>query len=737
MAAIPDSRGVFVVLEHFMEIEKQLKENDLKLDEEALQHLEAVADAVKELEDIRRATRELLEARTIENSKLRYKVTCLPGIISKEIEAAVRSARESISSEMQLLQNELRSITLQLENIEKKQMDFEELNSTLGVQGKTLWDEHQKAVTLLNQQMADKAHQSICVNQTHSKRKEAEEAVIEYQHKTEDLAEDMITERKQFTEEKEDLETQILETQRKTEAQDARNAEKQIYLNQQRSQLFDVEEKVITEKENVSSVKNKVLLLQASHGRLMNKLELQKKLSQDLSNKIDLLELHMVNQKEDFNRKSNTLKDQISKLDEEMNTAEILQQSLAGRHNMLKQEYQAASEEEDRQHAMKKDTALQLDRSREFLNEKQELLGKIKRELKEMDVESERLVESMRVTTEQLVAKVDESKEDLAKERQKRMTIQVKKDEVTKEMELWKLSEETIIRELKQRIVTGENKKKFLSTEGIRLQGEIEKWDKEICSVSKQLEKASKKFLIEEQNLMEQIKILEEKIQVSTQNLEIEQEKLAKNIPILNEAEETNNKENANYEDLKKRAAEFRSRQKSLEQSNNKITKDIEANVKIKETKKSSLKELRNSAFNKLQNDLGTIKQIDRDIYEINRKLELVIMENCRLKMQNIQYEDDVNAIKNESEEHIRATKQLEGDLASLIEHLHKGWEEDNFVCNDFSERDQEILDSILELLKKINQREEKVGYLNNILQEKFTGLASLLQSKPGKEGIS
>ncbi|XP_040189723.1 COP1-interactive protein 1-like isoform X1 [Rana temporaria] len=736
MASVPESKGVSVVLLHFMEIEKQLKEKDPTLDEEALQHLEAVVDAVKELEDSRRATRELLEAETIENSKLRYKVTHLPGIISKEIEAAVTSARECVSSEMLQLQNELRRITLELENTEKKQLDFEELNSSLGIQGRTLWNEHQKAVDLLNQHMADKAHQSIRVNQTHGKRKEAEEAVIEYQHKTEDLAEDMVTEKKLFTAETENLEAQILETQKKTEAQDAKNAEKKVYLSQRRSVLFDVEEKVISEKENVTSVRNQILLLQASHGRLTNKLDLQKKQSLDLSNKIDNLELHMLNQKEDFNRKSDSLNDTLSKLDEEMNTAEILHQSIEERHKALKLEYQTASEEEDRQHAMKKDTALQLEKSRDLLNEKQELLGKLSWELTEMDLKSEELVESMRVTTEHLAAQVDEVKEDLTNERQKRMAIQIKKDEVTKEMELWKLSEKAILKELKQRITAGQNKQMYLTSEGKRLEGEIEKWEKEIYSISEKLDNANKEYLTEEQNLKKQIKTLEEKVQVCIKHLENEQEKLAHNILIMKEAEDTYNKENTDYEDLKKHAGGLRSRQKSLEQSISTIGKDIQANLKIKEDKKKSLKTLRNSAFNKLQNDLGTIKQIDKDIYEINRKLELVIMENCRLKLKNTQYKDDINAIKNEDEKHISATKQLEGDLACLIEHLHKGWEEDNFICDDFSEREQEILDSIMELLKKINKREEKVEYLNGKLQETFAGLASLLQCKTGTKGI-
>ncbi|CAI9544538.1 unnamed protein product, partial [Staurois parvus] len=269
------------------------------------------------------------------------------------------------------------------------------------------------------------------------------------------------------------------------------------------------------------------------------------------------------------------------------------------------------------------------------------------------------------------------------------MAIQIKKDEATKEMELWKLSEKTILKELKQRITAGHNKQMYLTTEGKRLEGEIEKWDKEICSISEELDNASKENLTEEQNLKEEIKTLEDKIQVCIKHLENEQEKLANNIPIMKEAENTYNRENTDYEDLKKHTGELRSRQKSLEQSISKIAKAIEANVNIKEAKKNSLKALRNSAFNKLQNDLGTIKQTDRDIYEINRKLELVTMENCRLKLQNTQFKDDISAIKNEAEKHISVTQQLEGDLASLIENLHKGWEEDNLICNDFSERDQ------------------------------------------------
>ncbi|KAG8561112.1 hypothetical protein GDO81_015251 [Engystomops pustulosus] len=694
----------------------------------------AAAEAVKELEDIRRNTRELLEVETIENSKLRYKLVHLPAVITREMEDAVASARESVASERLQLETELKNISLELENTERKQKELEQMNIFLSQQGETLWDKHQEAVDLLNQQMAGKAHQSILVNETHNKRKEAEEAVVEYQNRTEDLAEDMDKERQQFTEVTEQLTAEITETLRKTEVQDARNAEKKIYLSKRKSVLFDVEEKMNMEKENISSIKGKMLLLQASHGRLTNKLDIQKKQSLETSNKIDILELRMANKKENFYNQSKSLEGEISKLDEQKDAAEMLHESLTKQHKDLKQKYEAASEEEDRQHAMKRDMATILEKSRSALEEKQELLAKLKMELSEMECDAEKLLESTRIATGQLAAHVEEFKENLANERQKRMSIQVKKDEVTKEMELWKLSEEAFITEMKKRIHNGQNRKTFLTNEGSRLQREIENWDKEIYSINEEQEKASQEYSSQVQSLKDQIKNLQEKIKISISSLENEQEKLSETIPIMNGAEDTYNKEHNNYEDLKKKASAMKSQQKSLEGSITKITKHIEANSKLKEMKKASLKTLRRSAFEKLQGDLATLKQIDKEIYETNRKLELVIMENCRLKLKNTQYKEDISDIINESQKHLSTTSHLKVDQASLIEHLHEGWNQDRFVCSDYSERDQEILDSIVELLRKIGTREEKVGFLNNVLHEKYTGLSSLLECKAGKK---
>ncbi|XP_075049600.1 coiled-coil domain-containing protein 175 [Mixophyes fleayi] len=729
---VPDCRAVSAVLDHFMEVEKQLKGKDPAFGEETVQHLVAVADAVRELEDIRRNTREILEVETIENSKLRYTIMHLPGIITKEIEAAVTSARESIAAEMLQLQNELRDKTLGLEITEKKQRELEEMNLFLSDQGKTLWDEHHEAVDLLNQQMADKAHQSILVNQTHKRCKDAEEAVIEYQTKTEDLAEDMIIEKQQFNEEIGNLTAEIAETRNKTEAQEARNAERKAYLGQRRSVLFDVEEKINTMNEIITSVKDKMLLLEASHRRLTNKLDIQNNQSVDTSNKIDILELQMANKKENFNKQSNSLKEKISKLDEEINTAETLHGPLTEKHKDLKQEYLAVSEEEDRQYTIKRDIATQLEKSRAVLDEKQELLGKLKMELKEMKVEAEELVESMRISTEQIASHVEEYRENLTTEAQKRLAIQMQKNELAKETELWKLAEENFMNEQKKRIENGQRKQISLAEKGRHLQGETEKWNREICSINEEQRKASQEYSIQVQSLKEQIKLLEDKVNISTENLKIEQQKLSTTIPIMNEAEDTYNKENLKFEELKMKAAALKRTQKSLEVSINTINKDIEANSVLKETKKASLKALRNSAFVKLQNDLETMKLIDKDIYETNRKLELVIMENCRLKLRNAQYKEDINDTRSEAKKNVSATKHLEGALASRIEHLREGWEEDNVVCSDFSDRDQEILDSIIELLKKINQREEKVGHLSSILQNKFTGLTSLLECKIG-----
>ncbi|CAH2328750.1 Hypothetical predicted protein [Pelobates cultripes] len=631
------------------------------------------------------------------------------------------------------LQNELQDITLEIENTAKRQMDLEEMNLCLSCREKTLSDDYQQAVDLLNQQMAEKASKSIYLNETHNKRKKAQEAVVEFKTKIEDLAEDMIKERWRFAEEKINLTNEITETRRLTEAQEAQNIEQKKRLSQTKSAFYGVEQKLKMEREDLNTVKGDILLFQASHARLANKLEVQRISFAELFDKKDALENQMIKLKRDFSRDSNILNEKISQLDEEMNTAEMLHQTLTDKNQELWKEYQAIKESEEKELAKKKDTARQLETSRMGVNKNMEIYGKLKTELKEMELESTNLAEVSRISTEQLARQVDEFKETLEIEKQKRMANQIKKDQVLKELELKKLAEETFISEMKERIENGQKLQLSLLDEGNILQREIENFDEQIFILKEEGVKMNEDFSNMEQSLTKEIEMLEEEVSSMNRLLGSKTEELSAKIAVLDEVEDRHNKQQQIYEDLKKKAGLLKSQKRSIESSINTFSKDIETNLQKKESKKNSLKNLRKSMFEILQNELENIRLIEKDIYEINRKMEIVNMENCRLKLRNAQFKEDIDKSVNEGRNHASAITQMESGLASLLQHLKEGWEKDNFVCNDFLERDQCILDAIAELMKKLNIRKVKLGHLSGMLQKEYIGIASLLKSKSVK----
>ncbi|KAG8449387.1 hypothetical protein GDO86_016148 [Hymenochirus boettgeri] len=719
-----------VALQHIMAIEKLLKAEDPAFDEEAAQQVIEITQALKELEQARKKARESLEEQTIKNNKLRYRIQHLPGIIAKEIKEAVLSARHSNASELQELQNELRNTALQLEQTGQRQTELQEMNSFLGQKRATLWNANQQAIDLLNQQMAEKAYLSIVVNETHVKCKDAEDSVIEYKNRTEDLAEDMTLERQDFFEEKRCLLDEIKEIQEKSRKQEAQNADKKEAYKQLSSVLFNEEDKVSKEREIIQGLKDEIFLLQASHVRVTEKMDVQTKEAHNLANKKRHFEVSIEEMKDNYNKESNSLREKISKLNEELHNAENVHQMLIQKNKQLIEEHQSAREKEDKKFAKKQDSTKQLEEARAVLNGKMELYGKLKKEIRIMELETEKQLESGRLCIEQLTTHVEESRENITNETEKRKLVQVKKEEVSKDYDLWKLAEETFRNQTGDRIVNGRKKFAALTEMGNQFEKDLEKWDKEIQSLTEEVEKEEESFLQMEKSLTLEIQALQEEVNAVSKQLETENETLSSKIPVLKETEAKYNMETQKYEQLKNDAAELKKKQRSLALSIKSITKEVEMSLELKEAKMITLKNLRNASYEELQSYLSRILLTEKDLYEVNRRLELVVMENCRLKLCCVQLKEEIEKSVTESNTHKSAVKKIKDCLESLIGDLYEGWEKDHFVCKDFSDQDQDILDALSEFIKKMNQRAEKMDFFSCKLQEKLNGLNSLLDNK-------
>ncbi|TTE07127.1 hypothetical protein Baya_14876 [Bagarius yarrelli] len=81
---VPDQPAVNITLEHLEELDTQLRAEGVAFSPEASHHLRETADAIKELEALRKAAHEELEVETIETGKLRHRLLSQrDGIISE------------------------------------------------------------------------------------------------------------------------------------------------------------------------------------------------------------------------------------------------------------------------------------------------------------------------------------------------------------------------------------------------------------------------------------------------------------------------------------------------------------------------------------------------------------------------------------------------------------------------------------------------------------------------------
>ncbi|XP_029453289.1 golgin subfamily A member 6-like protein 1 [Rhinatrema bivittatum] len=398
---------------------QQFEKDELDCGREVMHHLAATIDAIKEMESIRRYTREQLEMETIENSKLRFNVGQLPDIISEEIAASILAARESNAFQINQLQIELRNIREKMELLNKKDDDLKKQNIFLGQEAKLLWDDHEQAIDLLNQKMAKKAQESIFLNEIHNKTNEIKEELNNIKKNIDYLNEDMDEERAQFKEKSDRLNEQIENVQINIEGQTKDNLEKQEYIEKLIREYFDISEKVTREQEAVIQMKSKVKQIQASFIQLVELSNQQKKTIEESSGKKNDLEFNLMSMKEKFNEYKKIQTEKIAESTENIVEAENKNKDLRNKNATLNQLCRSLQDEEDKINAIKKNTTVQLQTLTEELIKNTEQIEKLKQEIKETEEDIKRFQDNSLFNIMVREEHMEEEKGSLSKEKSK------------------------------------------------------------------------------------------------------------------------------------------------------------------------------------------------------------------------------------------------------------------------------------------------------------------------------
>ncbi|KAM9149654.1 coiled-coil domain-containing protein 175 isoform 2-T2 [Pangshura tecta] len=631
-------------------------------------------------------------------------------MVTKELEALVAAARESSTAKITELQTSLKNIMYEIESLNQKQILCETQNAAMCKEQEWLWVQHEEAVDLLNQQMAQKANTNILLNEFYNKKKDAEQEIINLVNAVKEVKDGLAKEIKIFNDEKEMWDRKNAEMKTKLDLQKAETSGKKDEFEKLSIKLSAVQTEIAQNTAIIFNEKVQIAQLKETNEQLIMELKLKMTEKMEICERKYSLDSDLLLLQSKIAQERENLNIDIAKTKEELSTAEGLNRKLKHENKFISSQYRILLAEEENSHAQRNEAATELERLSNWLDERLEVLST--RMLEEQNVEDE--VERL---------------EDLFQ-----ALLQWKQLHLAKKKELLWITEEKFMNEMNVRLETGKKRYAELIAENEHFQKEILQAEEQVKHLSDDINKREAECEKYEYSLTEDIQWLEDDVQAKTEAIYQKEQQLILSIPLTEERRKELEEKHEKYEDLKKIVSELKDDEKRL-------TKSIDQSVRMTGKLKKIMAELKNElrikrdlAFDQLKDHTEVLKLLERDIYEVDRKLDIVKTENCRLKLCNSQMKADNLTMSHEAENHKSATIKILSDLTVLHQLFLKGWSEDSSIQKEFVENEKEILAAIADLIMKLHQREKKIDCINKGLQNNFDGLDSLLKSKSSTE---
>ncbi|XP_074854767.1 coiled-coil domain-containing protein 175 [Carettochelys insculpta] len=728
------AQAVLTALSHLRGVEIQLNDEACAFNEEAVQHLEDAIEAIKKLETLRRRTLELLEEETIKNSNLRLKLQNLPEMVTKEMEALVAAAHESSTAKINQLQTALKSVTYETESLNQKQILCETQNAALCKEQESSWGKHEEAVDLMNQQMAQKANTNILLNEFCNKKRDAEQEIVNLKKALQEVNDVLAEERKIFGVEKEMWARKNEDMKTKLDLQKAKTSGKKDEFEKLSAKLLDVQREIAQNKATIFNGNVQITQLKETNEQRIMELELKMTEKLGLCKRKDSLDSDLFLLQSKIPQDRENLNIEITRAKEELNTVEGLNRKLKHENTFINSQYQILLAEEEQLHMKRDEAAAELDRLSSWLDERLDALSKRVVEEQNLQDEVEKLEDIFQATKESYARELENLEQCLKREREMRAVLQWKQLHLAKKKEYLCITEEKFLNEMNARLETGKKRHAELTAENEYFQKEILQAEEQIKHLCENINKRKSECEKYENTLTENIQRLEDDVKRMTEDIYQKEQQLMLSLPLVEERQKELEEKHEKYEDLKKIVSELKDEETRLIKS---IDQSIKVTGKLKKIMAELKKELRTKrdlAFDQLSDHTEVLKLLERDIYEVDRKLDIVNTENCRLKLCNAQMKADILTMSDEAKNHKTTTVKILSDLTVLQQLLLKGWAEDSCIQKEFLANEKEILTALEELVQKLRHRETKIACINNRLKNNFDGLDALLESKSSME---
>ncbi|XP_069888583.1 coiled-coil domain-containing protein 175 [Dipodomys merriami] len=733
LSTVPPTLGSSVAttaLEQLFAIEQSLKSDDFKCDEEARIFLKDIAVAVKQLEEMRKNTIDLLEIESMELSRLYFLLETVPAIINREMEECIRDARKLNVSEMKGIVRRIVNTDNEIAFLKKSIQELNDMNESLHERQEKLAKEHQHFVQNLNGTMEEKAMVNVFINETYNTISKRKEEVEEQKQWIQDTHYVIEKHESEYLLRKEEIETQISEIKTQCESKRKETYIRKKIFDRLKKKVREMNQTVTATSEVVSEHNLETSRLQSAINTWKEQVENMKKACTVMDGKMKFFAKHKeqmdtttTNEKGEYMKKIKEVLANIQK-------AQVENKDLRGNMFIVARQHKIFLSDEEKAFMQYKKLYEENQKQLAFIAEKENFLSQRKVDIKNMEEGLAALEDLHKATNDIYRQQIKILGDNLERENQRSVITQWKIACTRKRHQRWLTGLKDELKDIAQQIEEAELKRIDLLEETTQRQEEIEEFVAEIERLSIALKDEKHKFVRKQKKLLKELNMYKDLIVQQEIVYKQKEEELIVRLPQLHIAEEEYAKISQKLKDAYAILQPQQQEAALLKNSIYQFTKDIARYFKNMEKVKTELKAIREEESRKIKSHYECLKKLEIEIQTNDDKVNLLTTENEKIKKHTAYLRNEADNYKKGREFLEQSSNDLSWQLLAQQARYTDLWAEFQATVKDSGRNGEEILQDLATLIKKLKERDESIENMSRWLEGNIKKLRSLMEEE-------
>uniref|UniRef100_A0ACB8G7I8 Uncharacterized protein n=1 Tax=Sphaerodactylus townsendi TaxID=933632 RepID=A0ACB8G7I8_9SAUR len=232
-------------------------------------------------------------------------------------------------------------------------------------------------------------------------------------------------------------------------------------------------------------------------------------------------------------------------------------------------------------------------------------------------------------------------------------------------------------------------------------------------------------------SVTDELKKLEDEYNTLLELLQEQEAKVSMELPLSETLQVKFKTENNSYDSQRNLYMELQAEETTLNKSIVRSTKEIARLRRMKVHLRGEINTRREAANQHLKTLSGSLKYLERDIYEVNRKLYSAEAENAQFRRAIAYLRAEISTMETEAETYRSERLEIREEVKALHIVFDRRWSEDKHLLEVYLEKEHKALRALEEHIERVRERNGRVNYVSDELQLNYEGLAFLVKSKP------